>query len=296
MTYNGEHSAKADFLLLITTLLAAAGWIFSKEALAGLPPLLFIGTRFLAASLLLCAFCIPQLRAINRRELGGALIVGVLFSTSMALWIMGLAYCSHLGEGAFICSLGIVLVPVFARLFFHERPPLSTWLALPVSLAGFGFLSLERGFRVEVGQVFFLGSALVVALMFNVNSRVVRKVPVLPLSAIQMLVVGLLVLPAGLVVEKWPDHIPASVLGWLAASAFIATTLRFFLQLYGQSLTMPSHAAIIMMLEPALTAVAAAWWYGESMNAMQLTGCLLIFIALIVSRWNWVRSLLKAFS
>ncbi|TMW74694.1 EamA family transporter, partial [Thauera sp. UPWRP] len=33
---------EADLLLTLTTVIAAAGWIFSKEALAGMPPLIFI--------------------------------------------------------------------------------------------------------------------------------------------------------------------------------------------------------------------------------------------------------------
>ena len=40
MSSNSPSSVQADLLLLTVTLVAAAGWIFSKEALAGLPPLL----------------------------------------------------------------------------------------------------------------------------------------------------------------------------------------------------------------------------------------------------------------
>ena len=285
---------KADLLLLFTTLIATAGWIFSKEALTGLPPLIFIGTRFLSAGLLLSAFSVPQLRALTPRMLGGPLLVGTLFSAAMALWILGLSHATHIGEGAFIFSFSVLLVPVFARLFFGEHPPLSTWLALPISLTGLGFLLLGHGFNMEPGQVFFFAAALIFALLYNINSRVLRTVSARSLSAIQMLVVGGLILPVALYVEDWPSHVALSVLGWLAASAFIATTLRFFLQLYGQSLTTPSHTAVIMMLEPMLTALAAAWWYGESMSALQLSGCALIFLALIVSRWFWISGILKA--
>ena len=288
------HHLKADLLLVLTTVIAAAGWIFSKEALGGLPPLLFIGTRFALAGAVMAAFALPQLRALDRRNLGSGLLVGALFTVAMALWIMGLAHTQHLGESAFIASLGIVLVPVVARLFFGERPPSTTWAALPLALLGFACLSLAHGFRVEPGQWFFFGAALVFALLFNVNSHVVRKVPVLALSAVQMLVVGVLILPLALWLEHWPEQVSVPVLGWLAASALIATTLRFLLQLYGQSLTTPSHAAIILMLEPVWTALVAAWWFDETMTGLQLVGCGLIFLALLVSRWNWLRGLLRA--
>lgn len=42
---------RADLILVATTILAAAGWIFSKEAIQGLPAFGFIGLRFVLASL-----------------------------------------------------------------------------------------------------------------------------------------------------------------------------------------------------------------------------------------------------
>lgn len=288
------HTFRADSFLLAATLFAAAGWVFSKEALTGLAPLQFVGTRFLLAGVVLGGFSWRQLRVLSAGSVGRAAMVGGLFAVAMGLWIMGLKHATHLGEGAFIASLGIVLVPVFSRLFFGEKPPLSTWVALPIALAGFACLSLGKGFQIEPGQWFFLGAALIFAFLFNLNSHVVRNVPVLALSTIQVLVVGALVLPLSLAFETWPEVVPTSAIFWLLASAIIATTLRFLVQLHGQSLTTPSHAAIILMLEPMWTALVAAWWFGERMTALQLTGCGLISLALVVSRWRWIRDVLKA--
>ena len=50
---------KSESLLLLVTLCAGAGWIFSKEALGALPPVFFIAVRFLAGGLLLAWRC-PQ--------------------------------------------------------------------------------------------------------------------------------------------------------------------------------------------------------------------------------------------
>ena len=289
-----SHSFRADLFLLAATLLAAAGWVFSKESLAGLAPLQFVGTRFLLAGVVLGGFSWRQLRMLSAEAVGRAAVVGVLFAAAMGLWIMGLQHAHHLGEGAFIASLGIVLVPVFARIFFGEAPPLSTWLALPVALGGFACLSLAKGFQIEPGQWFFLGAALIFAFLFNLNSRVVRDVPVLALSTIQVLVVGALILPLSFAFETWPEVVPTSAIFWLLASAIIATTLRFLVQLHGQSLTTPSHAALILMLEPMWTALVAAWWFGERMSGLQLAGCALISLALVISRWRWIRGVLKS--
>jgi len=291
---SGDHPLKAALLLVLATLVAAAGWIFSKEALAGVPPLQFVGVRFLLAGVVLAALGWNQLRALDRAGLRGSLLVGTLFAVAMAFWIKGLEHARHLGEGAFISSLGIVLVPLIGRLFFGDRPPRLTWVAMPVALGGFACLSLEHGFRFEPGQWFFIAAAVVFAILLNLNSRVVRNVSPLALSAIQVSMVGGLMLPLSALSESWPDAVSTPVLGWLLASALIATTLRFFIQLYGQSLTTPSHAAVILMLEPMGTAIVAAWWFGERMTTLQFVGCGLIFAALVLSRWPWIRALVRA--
>lgn len=289
--HSTDSHLKADLLLLLVTLLAAAGWIFSKEALAGLSPLLFIGARFLLAGLLLAVFGWRQLAVLPGRGWMQSLLVGTLFAVAMGFWIMGLANAKHLGEGAFISSLGIVLVPVLARFLFGDRPPRSTWVAIPMALLGFGCLSLEHGFRVEPGQWWFFAAALTFALVFVTNSHVVRQVPVMALGTVQLTMVAVWILPMSWLFESWPTSIETPVLGWALASALLATTMRFIIQLHAQGMTTPSHAAVILMLEPMWTAIVAAWWFSESMSLLQFVGCGLIFFALVVSRWSWIRGL-----
>ncbi|WP_431023335.1 DMT family transporter [Halomonas sp. H5] len=291
MTAASRPPLKADLLLLAVTLLAAAGWIFSKEALNGLPPLLFIGSRFLLAGLLLLPFAWPSLRKRRPAQFTGALGVGLVFAAAIAFWVLGLAYATHLGESAFINSLGILLVPVMARLLFGDRPPKATWIALPVAVVGLACLSLDRGFHLEASQWLFLIAATLFALLFNLNSRVVRSLPALPLTTIQLIVVGLVLTALSALTEPWPARLGGDTLAWLAASVLLASTLRFFLQVYAQGLTTPSHAAVIMILEAVWTALMAAVWFNETMSAWQLLGCGLIFAALLINRWRWVRAL-----
>ncbi|MFZ2613098.1 MAG: EamA family transporter, partial [Raoultella planticola] len=48
---------QADLLLVAATVIAACGWIFSREAIAGMPVFAFLGLRFFFAALLLLPFC-----------------------------------------------------------------------------------------------------------------------------------------------------------------------------------------------------------------------------------------------
>ncbi len=290
-----SHShARADLVLLLVTLLAAAGWIFSREALAGMPPLLFIGVRFLlAGGVLLLVGRRTWHRVRGNGNLRRALLVGVVMAVALMSWITGLNQGEHLGEGAFITSLGVVLVPLLAWLVFREQAPRSTWLSLPVAVGGLACLSLEHGFDPSPGQLYFITAAFLFALHFTLMSRIASSVPVVNLAAIQLLVVGGVGLLASLVLESWPSVVSLEAAGWLLASALIATSLRFSLQTYGQSLAPASHVAVIMILEPVWTAMLAVAWYGETLSGIQFAGCSLIFAAMLISRWRWVRALLR---
>ncbi|ABC28880.1 Permease of the drug/metabolite transporter (DMT) superfamily [Hahella chejuensis KCTC 2396] len=284
---------KADVLLLSVTLLAAAGWIFSKEALAGLPPLLFIGIRFFSAGLILAIVGRRALMSLSARQLRIALSTGVLFAAAMCLWISGLFYGDHVGEGAFITSLAMVLAPLVSRVIFGEKLALATWLALPVATCGLALLSLRNGLHLELGQLFFLASAVLFSLNFTLNTHMTAKVPVIALTTVQLLTVGVAASGLSLALEEWPQQVSASIWGWVAASAVIATSLRFFLQTFAQSLTPVSHAAVIMTMEPVFTTLMALVWLGETMSGMQMLGCFLIFSALLINRWRAVRVAFK---
>ena len=121
------------------------------------------------------------------------------------------------------------------------------------------------------------------------NTRVVRNVPALPLTTLQLISVGV-VLTA--ITGRTAAGTEQSILGWFMACVLLASSLRFFLQIKAQSMTTPSHAAVILMLEAVWTALIAAWWFGETMSVLQLLNTGLIFTALLINRWYWVRKVL----
>ncbi|MCL6417288.1 DMT family transporter [Aestuariirhabdus sp. Z084] len=281
---NVPHSFKADLLLVLVTLIAAFGWVFSKEALAGLPPLLFLAVRFILAGLVLSIAVGGRWRRLNLVQLGLALKVGVVMSVAMMFWVLGLNSSTHLGESAFINSLAFILVPLLVRGLFGETQPLFTWLALPVALLGLGLLTLKGSLQLEHSQLLFMVAATLFALHICLITRLSGKVPVLALSAIQLLMVGLFALLASIVFETWPSRVSNEIWGWVLVSALIATSLRFLLQIYAQGLTSASHAALILTLEPVFTALLASVWFAERMSLAQLLGCVLVFAAMMISR------------
>ena len=302
---------KSDLLLVVVTLFAAISWMFSKEAVLLMPPLLFMAARFLIAGAILACFSLPSLMKLSVDQLRRCAGVGLVFGTAMTCWVMGLVHGTSLGEGAFLTSLGVVIVPIIARVVFKEAQPPSTWLAIPIAVAGLALLSLENGFRPEAGQIFFVMAATIFALYFNLNTRAANqrtvtnrlgktvekhRVPALPLTAIALLTVGMLTLIESMIVEPWLPtltNISPTLVMWVVASAVVGTAGRFLLQTFAQSLSANSHGVVILVLEPVWVALFAAAWFGETMAGIQLAGCGLIFAALIVNRWTVLSKAIK---
>ena len=217
---------KADLLLLLTTILAAAGWIFSREAVQGLAPLLFMALRFISAGLILAAVGWSAMRLFTRLQWKSACLVGVFFGTALSFWIVALEMTNHVGVGAFLTGLGVVLVPLISLLFGDRSGPY-VFLSLPLVIAGLACLSLDSEFHLGLAEVLFLLSALFFSFTFILNSRAAIRMPVLPLTAVQLLVTGLISAVASLFLEEWHFEQSVSIWGWLIASTLIANQPAF---------------------------------------------------------------------
>jgi drug/metabolite transporter (DMT)-like permease len=276
---------KADLYILASTLAATSGWIFSLKALEGLPPLLFIGVRFVIAAGLVAAVAAAWDPRPGRSAFAGAGLTGALLGLAMAFWILGLQHSDNIGVGAFICSLGNIAAPLAGRLLKGWQLPTATKRALPLATIGMAFLFLNGGsFAVSAADAFFLASALASALYFVWTTEQAGRLPVLTLTALQLAVAGLVSLALSLAAEPWPTALPgAATLGWLAASVLIGTSLRFFLQVSGQGAAPLSHVALMMCLEPLWTTLVAAIWLATTFSLMQGLGCGLILVALVVN-------------
>ncbi len=57
----------------------------------------------------------------------------------------------------------------------------------------------------------------------------------------------------------------------------------------GQKHAAVASAAIIMVLEPLLTVIAAALWYGEQLPLQKIIGGVLILVAQLWFRWRMLK-------
>ncbi|MFM4746942.1 DMT family transporter [Aeromonas veronii] len=270
-------------LMVLVTLLAAAGWLFSKEAIRELPPAAFIGSRFLLAALLLLPLAWLREPPPTRAQLVRAAGCGTLLGASLLLWVTAISQSDALGSGAFIMSIATLMAPLAAWTAFRAKPGRHYWLTMPIAIAGLLLLSSSTHWGVSLSLFWFLAAATTLGIQLAVHRHFAQSIAPTWLTCIQLAMTGLLGTLLSLLTEQWPEAgVSHGIWGWFAASVLIATTLRYWLLTHALSKMTTAHAALMMLMEPVWTLLLSTLFYSEPLGGAKLAGAGLVLGALVL--------------
>jgi drug/metabolite transporter (DMT)-like permease len=97
-------------------------------------------------------------------------------------------------------------------------------------------------------------------------------------------VTGLLNFLMGLVFEHLGQLTPLPVIGAILYRASLSIGIGYTLQVWGQKHTSPTDAALILGLEAVFAAIAAWLALRQSLLPLQVLGCGIILVAVMVSQ------------
>ncbi len=80
--------------------------------------------------------------------------------------------------------------------------------------------------------------------------------------------------------------------GWwtILYIGLFSTTIGFTLQALGQKYAPPTDATILLSMEAVFAALAGFIFLNETMQAVQLVGCGMILVAVVITQLNVVKS------
>lgn len=278
---------KADLQVFVAALLAGSGWLFSTNALKELPPLLFIGSRFVLAGLIIGFFArLPKVR-LDRRELGVLVLAAVALALSMIGWILGLKHTTHIGVAAFITATGNLMVPLLGSVLFGWALSRSLLTSFAIALCGLAFLFLDTSSAFDPSHLVFLGSAAMWAISIGLVKNSRASIGIAALTSMQLGLSGLIILVVSGFTEEFPRDLPSGATSsWFLLSVLLSTCARFTLQFRGQRALPAGRSAVLMAFEPIWAMALGVIWLGTSVSFAQAIGCSIIFaaIALEISR------------
>jgi drug/metabolite transporter (DMT)-like permease len=284
---------KADLTLLLVSIIWGSAFVAQRVAGQMGSVYLFNGARYLLAALVVLPFVIrlyqtsSAIRPVPRTQYQWMLIAGLLLFMASALQQLGMVYTTA-GNAGFITSLYVVLVPVLLFTIWREKAHLMSVIAVVLAGAGAFFLSTGGRFEVRAGDVLELVGALFWAFHVIVLGKYASKFEALSFSVGQLAVCGFLNLGIGLVVEaSMPLRFP--ILGAIAYTAFFSLGLCYTLQIWAQQHTPPADAALLLSLESVFAVLSGWLLLSEKLAPIQMFGCVLIFVAVLLSQfkeWN----------
>ena len=247
-----------------------------KDALDVIPPLSFVGWRFLIGAVVLLALSFPKGRRVWR---DGTIAGGILF-IGYAAQTVGLEQTTATNSGL-ITGLYVVFTPLLAAAFARLRPAASTVFGASLSVLGLGMLTISDTFTLSRGDLWTLACAVAFALHIVALARMAPRHDVIAFTAVQLLVtaVAALVLSAVFEGAGWP---PRSVWLTLALTALVVTCGAFLVQVWAQTIIGPSRTAIVLALEPLFAVATAAVILGERLTARGWAGAVFMMVGTYV--------------
>ncbi|MBM3329091.1 MAG: hypothetical protein FJY67_06410 [Calditrichaeota bacterium] len=272
----------ANLMLALLTLLWGLTFTATKQALATTDPMQFLALRFgLALPPMLLMLYIRKSREhmVSPRFA----VVGVILFLGFALQTEGLRWTTA-SRSAFFTGLLVILTPMAASLFRTSRSHLTTWIGLPLALAGVGLLASPSLGGLNRGDMLTIGCAAAFSLQMVSLEWASGKESSDPFAqtAVQIAVVALL---AGIwaLIDGEPFRITREGFQALLYNAIFGTALATFLQTRWQPVVPAGHAALVFSLEPVFAALFATLLLGDRWSGGALAGAALILSAMVLS-------------
>lgn len=292
------HSqAKGTILLLITALIWGAAFVAQSVGMDYIGPFTFSAARDVIAIIVLIPVILlftdkgtdetypPILQQLkpDRITLIGGAWCGLVLGAADTLQQVGISMTTA-GKAGFITALYIILVPLMGHFMGHKVPRIIV-ICVTLAIAGFYLLCINGDFQVSFGDFLVLCCAVFFALhILVIDHFLLKKANSIKLSWVQFATAFLFSGTLTVLFEQ-PDWSALWAAKWpLLYAGGLSSGVAYTLQIVGQKYTEPTTATLIMSLESVFAALAGWLILGEVMTAKELTGCVLVFAAVILAQ------------
>ncbi|MDQ1616174.1 MAG: hypothetical protein QOJ60_2113, partial [Actinomycetota bacterium] len=163
-----------------------------KDLLHQISVLDFLALRFAIAGVVAFALAHRSVFRLSRREVGHAVLLGLVYGTAQVLQTLGLSQTSASVSG-FVTGMYVVATPIFGAGLFREHIRATVWLAVALAATGLGFLALH-GLSVSLGVGLIFAAAMLYAVHIVGLGQWSRSDNAVGLSVVQLIVIGALCL------------------------------------------------------------------------------------------------------
>ena len=284
----GNH-LRANLALLLCSVIWGTTFVVVQNALKDSSVLMFLAVRFTSSALLIAIVYRNSLRGVKAEGIRSGVIVGLFMFGGYVFQTIGLKFTTA-SKAAFLTGSSVVLVPLLLVLCRQQRVTRWVWWGATTAFAGLYLLTVGGGglHGLNKGDPLVFISAISFALQIIFIGRSVGHVSAgaigfLEVATTALLSVTLVPIAAALDFEALRFTPTRELLIALAVTAIGGTVICLPLQAWAQQYASPSHAAIILSLEPVFAAITSYFVQAEKMGLRELFGATLILAGIVLA-------------
>ncbi|MCR5800124.1 MAG: DMT family transporter [Lachnospiraceae bacterium] len=218
---------------------------------------------------------------IKNTVIGGC-ISGLFLAVASLFQQYGIIETS-VGKAGFITALYIIIVPFFSVLL-HKKVALNQWIAAGIAVVGFYIMSMHGIEGINRGDLLLLICAVLFSCQILVIDHFVEKVNTVAMSMVQFYVCGFICLIGTMALERPTFAMITAAYIPILYAGVMSCGVAYTLQIVGQKNLEPAYASLLMSLESVFSALAGFIILGQRLSAAELTGCALVFIAVLIAQ------------
>jgi len=290
-----KKQIRGSLFLLLTTIIWGSAFVSQSIGMDHIGPFTFQAVRCLLAAIGLIPVIAVADRFLYKNDgktflrrwtdpklLKAGLFCGIPLFLAINLQQFGLVD-TDAGKTAFLTSMYIVIVPIIG-LFLKKKTTIMVPISIVLAVIGLYFLSCVGGANFNTSDLMILLCAVMFAVQIVFVDLFAKDVDALRLNAIQSIICAILSAVGMLFTEQPTWNAISACAIPLAHAGFLSMGGAYALQILGQKGVEPTTASLIMSLESVFATILAFLFLHETMTIWEILGCVLVFVAVILSQ------------
>lgn len=293
-----------SFILILTSFIWGISFVSQRTGGDVLGPYTFNSIRSFIGSFVLLPVIFfldkanltthkPVSKADYKTLITGGISCGIILTIATNLQQLGMYFGTTAGKAGFLTACYILIVPILG-IFLKKKCGINIWIGVALALVGLYLLCMNESFSLQLSDVLVLICAFVFSLHILVIDHFSPLVDGVRMSCIQFFVTGTLTAIPMFFLEM--KHSVNGILTWATAfcswdawipllyAGIMSCGVGYTLQIIGQKGVNPTIASLLMSLESVFSVLAGWVILGEHMGIRELSGCALIFVAIVLAQ------------
>ena len=289
---------KGPIIILLCSFVWGTTFVAQKFGSDSVGAFTFTGIRFLiSGTVFLIISLLIRMKTHNwklppKKAIIISLFIGIVLVIGAGLQQLGINLTKSPSKSAFITSLYIVFVPILG-IFFGRKVKIQVVFAIVIAMVGSFLISTNGDLVFVIGDILTLVCAVMYAAQIILIDLIVDDISSFELCTIQFLVTGFLSSILALITKETITlELVTKAMPSILYAALLSGCIGFLFQVVGQKYTEPSVASLLMSFETIFALLGGFIILHEKLSLIQIIGCSLTFIAIIISQLD-IKKLFK---